>query len=524
MRINKNIKLFAGLNILVGLLLFSGIFTFFYNRSSVKAQSTEYCGEDIYAYYDAKLAVDADQYDVYVKLGKRGQSTKVKLQIESDSKCTTIGEVRANGESYKKIGAWDLKTNQEPRFVLASSLFDSLPDANRPEVLLVSKVDPVCIPDKKCDTKINGEKGYIVPTHTSLAINDLVVKKVSNPKNDQITKVDYYASNRYLYTTNEIEDFNMGLVPGGSQTISRIVNYKSGQKVVLENQVYVSFTKDFSNLLYRTFYSNKTWLKVVGVLLLIALITTLILSIFHLYRRRQQWKINHGLLQEEARTIPDDPNTPEQPIPLNQPVQEIESQAKNNIETALRFALPIVGIIAVALFGMIVIDNYFLEIFRVDGISMERTLHTDDRLAVNKTRSTWANINSQKYIPKRGEVIIFTKPANILSDEPNEIEYVVKRVIGLPGERIFVNKGTVTVYNTENPKGFNPDKDQSWAKTYVKGDEDKLDVTLAENEIFVSGDNRPDSLDSRINGPIDIQYIIGHVEARILPFDDRQRL
>lgn len=519
----KNKKTIVSLSGLLGIILCSVFVVLFINIGNAKAQSTEYCEESTSLYYDARLVVSSDKYDVYVKLGKRGQATKVQLQIEEESKCTTVGEIQANGESYKKIGSWDLKSNQEPRFVLASNLFDSLPDANRPEVLLVSKTDPVCVPDKKCYTKINSEKGYIVPTHTSLAINDLVVKKVTDPKKDQITKVDYYASNRYLYTTSDIEAFNMGLVPGGNQTISRVVSYRSGQKVVLENQVYVSFTKDFGNLLYRTFNSNKTWLRVVGIMLLGALLATLLLSIYHLYRRRRQWKINHGLEKEEIDAIPNDPDA-QPPLPVTTSDQTTETQTKLTIERIIHLALPIAGIMAIALFGMIVFDSYFIEIFRVEGVSMEKTLHTDDRLAVNKTIGTWANINSQKYIPRRGEVIIFTKPANILTDDHEEVEYVVKRVIGLPGERVFINKGIVTIFNKEYPKGFNPDKGQSWEKTYIKGDENKLEIVLAENEIFVSGDNRPESLDSRINGPIDIQYIVGHVEARILPFKDRRRL
>lgn len=518
-----NIKLSSVIGF-TGLFILSIFVLCFANISAVNAAEQQYCDEDITTYYDARLVVNPDEYDVYVKLGKRGQATKVQLLIEDDTNCKKIGSVQANGEAYKKIGTWNVKARQEPRFVLASDIFNSLPDANRPEILLVSKSNPVCVPDKKCTTKIGDEKGYVVPTHTSLAVNDLVVKNVTDPKNDQITKVDYYANNRYLYTTAEVEDFNTRLVPGGNQTLSKVISYRSGQKVVLENQVYVSFTKDFSNLLYRIFNSNKTWLKVVGAGLIFTISISIILAIYRVFRRRRQWKINHGLMQEEVNVIPDDPDAQQQPIMVNQPIQTSENQAKQSIEKMLRLALPIVGILAFALFSMIVIDNYFIEIFRVDGVSMERTLQTDDRLAVNKSRGTWANINGQKYIPNRGEVIIFTKPTNILSDEQEEIQYVVKRVIGLPGERVFVNGGTITVFNDESPKGFNPDKGNYWEKTYVKGDENNLDITLAENEIFVSGDNRPESLDSRTNGPIDIQYIIGHVEARILPFKDRQRL
>ena len=524
MRYKKNRLLNSGIFGLVVFFIFSVFLLHFISIDNVNASEQQYCDEDITAYYDARLVVSPDEYDVYVKLGKRGQATKVQLLIEDDTNCKTIGKVQANGETYKKIGTWKLNARQEPRFILAADIFDSMPDANRPEVLLVSKSNPVCIPDKKCSTKIGDEKGYVVPIHTSLAVNDLVVKNVTDPKNDQITKVDYYANNRYLYTTPKVEDFNTKLVPGGNQTLSKVISYRSGQKVVIDNQVYISFTKDFSNLLFRIFNSNKTWLKIVGSILLFAVLISIILAIFRIFRRRRQWKINHGILQEQSIVIPDDPDVQQQPIMVNQPIQTSDNQVNESIERILRLALPIVGVIAFVLFSMIVIDNYFVEIFRVDGVSMEKTLYTDDRLAVNKSPSTWANINGQKYLPRRGEVIIFTKPANILSDEQEKIQYVVKRVIGLPGERVFINGGTITIYNAESPKGFNPDKGNYWEKTYIKGDENNLDITLAENEIFVSGDNRPESLDSRTNGPIDIQYIIGRVDARVLPFKDRQKL
>lgn len=481
------------------------------------------CSEIFKDYYDGKFTIKKDEYSIYAKLGKRGQSSEVQLDIQTKSECSRSPKKVANGETWVKLGDWVSTENQQPEFILYSDLFEKLPDANRPQIMLVSNTDSVCIPDKNCQIKIGNATGYIEPIKSSLSDNDLVISTVTNPKQDKIEKVEYYANNQFLYSTPTLEEFNTKLVPGGKQTLSRVIVYESGQKVVLENTITISFTKDFQHLLYRTFNSNRTWLRIVGILFVLAIIGSIALLIARLLHKRKIWKISHGLAKSTPTQI-----QPTSQIPNENPkVSRVHDFIFNNenLTKIIKISLPIFWIISASFLIIILVDSYIVEIFRVDGVSMERTLKTDDKLLVNKTPQTWAQINGQKFIPKRGEIIIFTKPIDITSSSKDqEIIYVVKRVLGLPGERVTVSKGIVTVYNKENPKGFNPDKNSSWEKTYYKGNEDNLDVRLAENEIFVSGDNRPESLDSRINGPIDLQYIVGRVNSRILPFKDRQNL
>ncbi len=500
------------------------------SSSIASAQQTQddQCNQNTINYYDGRTDTRTGSYDIYVKLGKRGQSSKVSLEIEGETSCKKIGSTTASGEKWTKIGSWNNTKDNSYRFILSSEIFYNMPDANRPRVLIVPKQNPPCIPEKQCFVKISGQSGFIEPKYTSLAENDLVIAQVTDPKDDKIEKVEYYVGSKYQYTTTGIEDFNLRLVPAGNQTLSRVIIYKSGQKVVIEDKVYVSFTKDFGNLIYRTFNSNRVWIQVVVVLFFATLLIFITLMIIRIINRKRQWKINHGIVQPTP--VSTDNNSiasPDDIIPTNDiPSQPATiTKAKDNLVRVVKVAMPVFAIASISLF-IIIVDYYIVEIFRVDGISMENTLKDDDKLLVNKSSRTWANINSQKYIPKRGEVIIFQKPSPSLVDdnEKEGPEYVVKRVLGLPGERITVNKGIVLVYNQENPKGFNPDKSSDWEDTYNIGDEDNIDITLAENEVFVSGDNRPESLDSRINGPIDIQYIVGRVDARISPLKDRMQL
>ena len=103
-------------------------------------------------------------------------------------------------------------------------------------------------------------------------------------------------------------------------------------------------------------------------------------------------------------------------------------------------------------------------------------------------------------------------------------QYIIKRVIAFPGERVVVKDGKLTVYNQEHPEGFNPDEsirksDQDGPKKYTAGE---VDMTVPEDEIFVVGDNREGthSYDSRYGlGTIPYCRIIGPVLLRLYPFD-----
>jgi signal peptidase I len=149
---------------------------------------------------------------------------------------------------------------------------------------------------------------------------------------------------------------------------------------------------------------------------------------------------------------------------------------------------------------------------------MESTLHDNDRLIVWKAPRSLARVTGNQYVPNRGDVIIFSEPGLGNYNEPDGSKQLVKRVIGLPGERVVVKDGSIMVYNQEYPDGFNPDTTLAYGKehTFPVTTED-VDVTLAADELFVCGDNRPDSLDSRMFGPIKTDQIVGKLIMRILP-------
>jgi signal peptidase I len=153
------------------------------------------------------------------------------------------------------------------------------------------------------------------------------------------------------------------------------------------------------------------------------------------------------------------------------------------------------------------IQGFVIQPFIVDGGSMLPTYHTKDFLIVDKFSYLVGT-------PHRGDVMIFKLYEN--KNNPYEGKHLIKRVIGLPGERVVVQNGVTTIYNKENPEGFTVDEPFVEFKEYKKN----VDVTLDEHHYFVMGDNRAQSYDSRDWGTLSEDNIKGQVLLRVYPFKD----
>jgi signal peptidase I len=172
--------------------------------------------------------------------------------------------------------------------------------------------------------------------------------------------------------------------------------------------------------------------------------------------------------------------------------------------------------------GTIIINTFIFRSFSVLGHSMDNTLADGQRLIVNRVPITIAQLQNKDYYPDRGQIIVFKNPRYIAGDQD---EYIVKRVIAFPGERVTVADGVLSVFNAEHPTGYHPDdqwrKNDVGPKSPTSGD--GLDVTVPDGTIFVAGDNRIDnnSYDSRTGlGFIPTFDIVGPVSLRIFPFTE----
>lgn len=185
--------------------------------------------------------------------------------------------------------------------------------------------------------------------------------------------------------------------------------------------------------------------------------------------------------------------------------------------SALRELFSTLGILLTALIVAVLMISFVFRSYQVDGPSMQNTLMNADKLIIWKVPRTLARITGHPYIPDRGDIIVFTE-SGLSQFGQTDTKQLIKRVIGLPGDRVVVSNGVYTIYNKSNPKGFDPDKTLPYGKNIpvTSGD---IDVTLGPDQIFVSGDNRPDSLDSRAFGPINVNQIVGKLVLRVFPIN-----
>src|SRR5688572_9692944 len=182
-------------------------------------------------------------------------------------------------------------------------------------------------------------------------------------------------------------------------------------------------------------------------------------------------------------------------MPLPDTLPENTTQSEPPKREGLGGMASTIAVLLVAPLIALVLTAFVFQSYQVDGPSMETTLQNNDRLLVWKLPRTWARITGHDYIPKRGDVVIFVeRDASGLGS--TEGKQLIKRVIGLPGERVVVDDGKIRVYNQENPGGFEPDKTLPYG-TMINETIGERDVVIPKGSLYVVGDNRNNSLDSR---------------------------
>lgn len=157
-------------------------------------------------------------------------------------------------------------------------------------------------------------------------------------------------------------------------------------------------------------------------------------------------------------------------------------------------------------FALAFLIRYFLfGSYIVDGPSMQPNFHTGERLIVNK-------ILYDIRVPKRGEVIVF---------HATEDKDFIKRIIALPGETVRVQGDTVYINGQPLDEPYLKDvEEQAKQAGRTYNDLNYPETKVPEGSVFVMGDNRSDSTDSRMIGPVSFDKIVGRAEIIFWPITD----
>lgn len=180
-----------------------------------------------------------------------------------------------------------------------------------------------------------------------------------------------------------------------------------------------------------------------------------------------------------------------------------EADTPNN-NSAARNLVDWIVVIGVALLVAILIRTFVMAHFRVEGTSMLDTVHPGDRVFVNKLSYRFGD-------PKRGDVVVLHE----LQGERD----LIKRVIALPGETVEIQDCQVLIDGEVHPEPYLSESvraDERWCN------EDP--VTVPDGSLFVMGDNRPASADSRYFGPIPETDVVGRAFVIFWPITDASGL
>jgi signal peptidase I len=160
--------------------------------------------------------------------------------------------------------------------------------------------------------------------------------------------------------------------------------------------------------------------------------------------------------------------------------------------------------IIIAAIVAFVIKGFLIDIIQVSGTSMLPNLSDRDRLVIEKI-----SLYTHNY--ERGEIIIF-KPTSEIND------IYIKRIIGLPGDRVEIKNGEVYVNNEKLDENYlSPDMFTDAVPNEFSN------LIVPDDCLYVLGDNRVVSEDSRYIGPVPIENIKGHAVLRVYPFNQAKK-
>jgi len=168
------------------------------------------------------------------------------------------------------------------------------------------------------------------------------------------------------------------------------------------------------------------------------------------------------------------------------------------------FVFEVVKVVVISLAIIIPVRYFLIQPFYVKGASMEPSFYDHEYLIIDEITYRFRG-------PERGEIIVFKYPK-----DPSQ--YYIKRIVGLPGEKVEIKDGGVYVYTADSGRRVKLDESYLSEGLDTLASKEEI-VELGKDEYFVLGDNRSHSKDSRSFGAVKDSFIVGRVLFRGWPFN-----
>jgi signal peptidase I len=188
-----------------------------------------------------------------------------------------------------------------------------------------------------------------------------------------------------------------------------------------------------------------------------------------------------------------------------------ENEGPRDEVSSSRWVIELVGVVVVSILVAVLLRTFVVATYSIPSGSMEPTLQIGDRIMVNKLSYHLHGVD-------RGNIVVFTTPPNEDCAGP-PVSDLVKRVIGLPGEIISLKDGNVYINGRLLPEPFLPPsvRDDTYPGPSTAPSSLHEAYRIPPGDVYVMGDNRPESCDSRFWGPIRQSSIVGKADVRIWP-------
>jgi signal peptidase I len=170
------------------------------------------------------------------------------------------------------------------------------------------------------------------------------------------------------------------------------------------------------------------------------------------------------------------------------------SSAGKGTRNVVEWVAIVIGALAVAL----IVKTFLIQAFFIPSLSMYSTLDKGDRVLVNKLSYHLHDIH-------RGDIVVFERPPKVAD---SDIKDLIKRVVGLPGDTVEGKGGRVWINGKALREGYLDDGTTT---------SEFQPQTIPDDQIWVMGDNRSNSEDSRYFGPIDTDLVVGRAFVRVWP-------